>query len=164
LTYPFFHKDLLEYDIEDPIRETREWMYFLDFLKDYPDFKPYRTEWMVYDEDLKLSGSIDMVYENPDGSLNIYDWKRAKEISRLNSFNKFATTKCIRSMPDTNFWHYALQLNTYKAILERKYGKKVRDLYLIRLHPNADCYERIVLPDLSKEVEMLFDLRLQEVS
>lgn len=161
--YPYTHKDLLQYEMDDPINETKEWSYFLDYLQDHLHFKPYRTEWMIYDEDLKLSGSIDMVYENPDGSLNIYDWKRAKEITRTNSFNKFAITKAISSIPDTNFWHYALQLNTYKSILERKYGKVIKDLYLIRLHPNAESYEKIVLPDLSKEIQILFQQRLVDL-
>jgi nucleoside-diphosphate-sugar epimerase len=43
-----------------------------------------KFEWMIFDEDLKLAGSIDMVYENPDGTLSIYDWKRSKDISKIN--------------------------------------------------------------------------------
>ena len=68
-------------------------------------------------------------------------------------------------MPDSNFWHYALQLNTYKAILERKYDKRVTDLYLVRLHPDAEekTYELIKLPDLSKEISELFEERKKEV-
>ena len=26
--------------------------------------KPYRTEWMIYDKELKLAGSIDMIFIN----------------------------------------------------------------------------------------------------
>ena len=48
---------------------------FTEAVKDHPELKPYRTEWTIYDEDLKISGSIDMIYENPDGTLSIYDWK-----------------------------------------------------------------------------------------
>jgi DNA-binding beta-propeller fold protein YncE len=151
-----------ENELKDP---TKEWLYFLDFLRDYPDLKPYRTEWMIYDEELKLSGSIDMVYENPDGSLMIYDWKRSKEISRVNNFNEYAKTQCISHLPNSNFWHYALQLNTYKAILQRKYDKVVTDLYLVRLHPDAEegTYELLKLPDLSEYVRELFELRKQEI-
>ena len=29
-----------------------------------------------------------MVYENDDGTLMIYDWKRSKGISTINNFNK----------------------------------------------------------------------------
>ena len=142
-----------------------EWNYFINFIDNFPKLKPYRTEWIIFDEDLKIAGSIDMVYENPDGTLSIYDWKRSKDISMINHFNKFANNKIICHMPDSNFWHYALQLNTYKAILERNYGKKVTDLYLVRLHPDAEekTYELIKLPDLSKEINELFEERKKEV-
>jgi hypothetical protein len=120
---------------------------------------------MIYDEELKLAGSIDMVYENPDGTLSIYDWKRAKEIIQTNNFGKTATTKCVKHLPDTNYWHYSLQLNTYKAILEKQYGKKVTDLYLVRLHPNntQQTYELIKCADLSKEISELFDLKRKQM-
>lgn len=135
-----------------------EWQYFLNFVKDFPHLKPYRTEWTIYDEDVKISGSVDMIYENPDGTLSIYDWKRAKNITRVNNWNKFALPPQICHLPDSNFWHYALQLNTYKVIIEEKYGKKVTDLYLVRLHPDAEekNYELIKLPDLTTEVRQLF--------
>lgn len=142
-----------------------EFQYFNNFKSDYPELTPYRTEWMVYYEELKLSGSIDMVFENPDGTIQIYDWKRVQEIVYDTDYKKFATTSCISHLPDTNFWHYSLQLNTYKKILEEKYGKKVTGLYLICLHPDNvnKNYERIELPVLEKEMNDLFDLRRKEV-
>lgn len=138
-----------------------EWQYFINFVRDHPELKPYRTEWTVFNEDIKISGSIDMVFENPDSSLSIYDWKRSKIITRINTFNKFAITPCICHLPDSNFWHYALQLNIYKYILEAKYNKKVKDLYLVRLHPEAKekNYELIKLPDLKTEVTDLIEER-----
>ena len=162
----FTHKDLLEYYQENKNEnenENLEWIYFLKFLQDFPNLKPYRTEWTIYDESLKLAGSIDMVYENEDGTLSIYDWKRSKNITTVNPYNKFSITKSICHLPDSNFWHYSLQLNTYKCILEKKYNKKVKDLYLIRIHPNCeeDTYELIKIPDLSKEINDLFIERLK---
>lgn len=133
-----------------------EWNYFLKFVADFPQLKPYRTEWTVYHEELKLAGSIDMVYENPDGSLSIYDWKRSADIIKVNAWNKCAITKEIDWMPDSNFWHYSLQLNAYKMILETKYGKVVKDLYLVRLHPDSDNYELIQVPDLKNDINTLF--------
>ena len=137
-----------------------EWKYFLYFITNYPELKPYRTEWLVYDEDVKLSGSIDMVYENSDGSLSIYDWKRSKEITGANNFSKFALEPCIKHIPDTNFWHYSLQLNIYKTILERKYNKVIKELFLVRLHNNNTTYELIPVPFLDKEMDDLFKMRL----
>jgi hypothetical protein len=150
---------------KDKMDEQIEWEYFIQFVKDHPELKPYRTEWMIFDEELKLAGSIDMVYENPDGTLSIYDWKRSKNITAVNSFNKFAIEPIICHMPDSNFWHYSLQLNTYKYILEQKYNKKITDLYLVRLHPDAEenNYELIKLPDLSIELNELAKSRINKI-
>ncbi len=130
--------------------------------------RPFRTEWTVFHEEARLSGSIDMVYENidpatgeADGTLSIYDWKRCKEIVKTNAFGKCAITPEISHLPDTNFWHYCLQLNTYKAILEMKYGKVVTDLYLVCLHPDNKNgnYLRIKVADLQEEVRELISKR-----
>ena len=162
----------LHYDIEcyynymEVENDSIEFQWFLNFDEDYPELKPYRTEWMVYYEELKLSGSIDMVFENPDGTIQIYDWKRCQEIVNENSFGKTATTKCISHLPDTNFWHYALQLNTYKTILEHKYDKKVTGLYLVCLHPDNPYknYERICVPFLEKEMNDIIEYRKQQIA
>lgn len=158
--FEYYHKELYEIYRSDNLKnKSKEWEYFINFVKDHPHFKPYRTEWTIYDEDIKLAGSIDMVYENDDGTLSIYDWKRCKEITRINNFNKYALKECINYMPDSNFWHYCVQLNTYKSILERKYDKIVKELFLVRLHPDAEenNYELIQLPIITKEINTLFE-------
>jgi hypothetical protein len=133
---------------------------FESFLQDYPHLVPYRTEWLIYDDTVKMSGSIDMVYENvEDGTLSIYDWKRCKSIDKTNGWNKFAITECISHLPDSNFWHYSLQLNTYKTILERNYGKRVADMYLVRLHPDSSTYQLLKVPVLENEMNDLFELK-----
>ena len=150
------HNDIERYYNDIPVEnDSIEFGYFKQFVADYPDLKPYRTEWMVYYEELKLSGSIDMVFENPDGTLSIYDWKRCKKITRINTFNKFSITPFISHLPDSNFWHYSLQLNAYKMILETKYDKVVKDLYLVRLHPDSTNYELIQVPDLKNDIYTL---------
>lgn len=150
-------------DVED---DSPEYGFFKNFQGDYSHLVPYRTEWMVYYEELKLSGSIDMIYENPDGTLQIYDWKRCQEIKHEAEFGKYAKTTCISHLPDTNFWHYALQLNVYKTILEHKYGKKVTALYLVCMHPENKYknYQRIEVPFLDKEMADLIMLRKQELA
>ncbi len=162
----------MHYDIEcyynkqDVSNDSIEYQYFKRFLSDFAHLKPYRTEWMVYYEELKISGSIDMVFENPDGTLQIYDWKRCQEIQHETAFGKYAVTTCLSHLPDTNFWHYALQLNVYKMILEHKYGKTVTNLCLVCLHPDNSykTYERIEVPFLETEMQDLIQLRLAEVA
>jgi ATP-dependent exoDNAse (exonuclease V) beta subunit len=142
-----------------------EYAYFKEFYRDFPELKPYRTEWTVYYEELKLSGSIDMIFENPDGTLQIYDWKRSKGIEHESYGDKCAKTECINHLPDSNFWHYSLQLNIYRAILEEKYGKTITGLYLICLHPDNQnkSYQRIQAHDLRTEVADLFALRRKQI-
>jgi hypothetical protein len=93
----------------------------------------------------------------------IYDWKRCKEIKKAASFNQFAKTECIDHLPDTNFWHYALQLNTYRAILEEKYDKKVSELCLVCLHPDNDSFQLFKVPFMDNEIKSLFDLRRESL-
>jgi hypothetical protein len=185
----------MHYDIECyynnvPLQnDSIEYKYFQRFLHEFPTFDhvpsflktkdddpitkkpitlvPYRTEWMIYYEELRLSGSVDMVFENPeDGSIQIYDWKRCKEIVYENPYGKTALTESIRHFPDTNYWHYALQLNTYKTILEEKYEKRVTGLYLVCLHPDNPykTYDRIDVPFLEKEMATLFAERRAEIA
>jgi ATP-dependent exoDNAse (exonuclease V) beta subunit len=146
--------------------KSLEYQYFQDFVADYPDLIPFRTEWMVWNEDLKISGSIDMVFENQQGELIIYDWKRVKEITPEAAYeDTYSKTRCISHLPDTNFWHYALQLNMYKYILEEKYAKKVVGLFLVRLHPENvyKTYERVEIPCLVKEIKDLVAVRKEQI-
>lgn len=162
----------MHYDIEcfyngwDINNDSIEYKYFQKFVKDYPELKPYRTEWVIYHDEIKISGSVDMVFENPDGTIQIYDWKRCKEIPYDAFRNKTSSTECISHIQDCKFWHYSLQLNIYKTILEEKYGKIVTDLYLIALHPDNPykSYERLKVPFLPAEMESLFALRKQQIS
>jgi hypothetical protein len=154
---------------------TPEFKYFLNFNRDCvatdpPKLRPYRTEWTVFHEEARIAGSIDMVYEVVDSAaeqqqqqqrLAIYDWKRCREITKTNRANKFATHPAIEHIPDSNFWHYALQLNVYKHILQSKYGKTITDLYLVVLHPEAQNYQCVKLPDLQSEVAELFEERIR---
>jgi hypothetical protein len=132
---------------------------FKKFIADHPLLRCYRVEWMIFDEDVHLAGSIDFVSENDDGSLTIYDWKRCKEIKKTNGFGGSALTECISHLPDTNYWHYALQLNTYKTILERNYGKTIKAMFLVGLHPDWPTYQVLKVPDLRQEMADLFELR-----
>jgi len=138
-----------------------EWDFFIQFIADHPHLKPYRTEWLIYHEDIKVAGSIDMVYENPDGTLEIYDWKRCKDIIKVNDWNETATNPLLKHIPATNFWQYSLQLNLYKRILEDKYGKTVTKLCLVRLHPDNPeaTYELLEVPFMAAEIDTILSIK-----
>ena len=151
-------------EVIESYKGTPEYEYFMNFINDHPDLTPYRTEWNVYHEDYKLAGSIDMIFINDDGTLSIYDWKRCKNIDRFSDFGKKCKVKGLKHIGDTNYWHYALQLNIYKYILETKYGFQVRDLHLVVIHPENSFknYEKIQMPVIQNEVKILLDDHLSK--
>jgi hypothetical protein len=161
----------MHYDIEcyynkiPTENDSVEYGYFKQFVAAFPELIPYRTEWMIYHEELKLAGSVDMVYRDATGNLLIYDWKRCKEIVKVPKFMKYSHHPLVEYIIDSNYWHYCLQLNVYKWILQAKYGATVGDLYLVCLHPNNanGSFQRIKVADLQEEVEALFNDRLKSI-
>lgn len=141
-----------------------EWDYFMKYETKYRiprGYVPYRTEWLVFKEDLRLAGSIDMVYSKPDGTVAIYDWKRAKDIKLENEYQSGLTP--VDHLPDTNYWHYTLQLNVYASMLEQNYDMKVSELALVILHPNQESYCVMKLNRLKEEVESIFEHRRAQI-
>lgn len=128
-----------------------EWDYFKDYQRAYGSrFEPFRTEWLVFDEEHKVAGSIDMVYKKSDGTLAIYDWKRIEEVKTENRFQSGLGP--VAHLPDTNYWHYSLQLNVYRYIIQKHYGYTVSELALVVLHPNNRSWRVVKLNFLDDEV------------
>jgi hypothetical protein len=142
--------------------QTIEYKQFEQFQTENAEkLKAHRTEWMVYDEELDLAGSIDMVFENiDDGTLSIYDWKRSKEIKTKN-YSK--GVGIMNHLPDCNYIQYSLQLNIYKYILEKKYDKFIRDMYLVVMHPTYETYMKFEVMDLQTEVQQIMEDRKQHL-
>lgn len=139
-----------------------EMKYFSDYYNDHKDLIPYRTEWRLYDTELKIAGSIDMIFKGSDGTLKMHDWKRCKKIEDSNPFG-WGKYKCIEHLPDSNYWHYCLQLNTYKYMIEKNYGMKVTEMYIISMHPNNEnkSYLKYEIKDLQKEIGELMAIRMK---
>lgn len=160
----------LHYDIEAYYNNypqdnySIEYKYFINFNENQNHLKPYRTEWMIYDEELKIAGSIDMVFINDDNSLMIYDWKRSKNIIKTKPFLTFSNNEVISHIPDTNFWHYSIQLNTYKAIIEKNYNKIINKMVLVCLHPDNNDYIIYNVPNLQDEILSLFNIRRNQLN
>jgi hypothetical protein len=130
-----------------------EWDYFCSFQRDYVEkhgFIPFRTEWLVFDEAHKVAGSIDMIYKKPDGTLAIYDWKRTGELKTENKFQNGLGP--VAHLPDVNYWHYTLQLNVYRYILQTHYGYTVSELALVVLHPDNSSWRVSKLNFMDDEV------------
>jgi len=136
-----FYNDI---KVED---STEEFKQFLCFFNDHKHLTIYRTEWLVFSELFRITGSIDAVFKNSDGTITIGDWKRSKKIS-MTSFGNKPTFGIIPfdNLHDCNFFHYSLQLNLYRILLETFYDQTVTDMFLVVCHPDNDNNEYIKYP------------------
>jgi hypothetical protein len=149
--------------IDETVKTTKEWEYYQNFWRNVSqDLEPYRTEWEVWDEEYKLTGSIDMVFKRKsDGAFVIYDWKRSKEIKKDNKFDSGLGP--MDHLPNTNYWHYTLQLNVYRWFLQKHYGLTIVDLAIVIFHPNNTDYQIFHLDILDKEIKDMLDCRMRSV-
>jgi hypothetical protein len=119
---------------------------------------PFRTEWLVYDEVYKLTGSIDCVFYHPvSGKYIIRDWKMSKKISKF-GFGKTGQPP-LQHLADCNFTHYALQQNVYKFLLERNYGLKIDNMAIVIFHSSNDNFVEYDIPDMQPEIYDMLALR-----
>ena len=146
------------YNNEDHEKDSKEFSLFQMYL-DETNYNAFRTEWVIYDEESKISGSVDMVYKDPlDGKYIIADWKRSKEIKMSNRWQS-GNHPITHDLDDCNFIHYSLQLYIYKAILEKNYGIVVKDCFLVILHPSQEKYIKITTRNMEEYVKKIINMR-----
>jgi len=141
--------------------DSKEYGHFLKYFDMHKNLDAYRTEWEVYEETLKLAGSIDMLYQDENGDFHICDWKRSKGIKKENKFQKGKSP--LQHLDDCNFWHYSLQLNIYRKLLKLNYGIDVKSMFLVQLHPNYLTYNKYECPILDREVDLIFAQRINQL-
>jgi hypothetical protein len=151
---------------------NREAMQIESFFLDHPHLEPYRSEWIVWDLEHKIAGTIDAVFRNKlTGKLCIYDWKRVasglevdmtavkwgyrvKEDEWLPTLPDYIRNLLtpLEDIRDTKYWHYALQLNLYRYILEKNYGVLIDEMCLVQFHPTLDTYCLHQIPKMKDAV------------
>ena len=144
------------YNDVDHDKDSPEFRMFEEFVKDHPELEAFRSEWIVFDEESKVSGSIDMVYtrKNSKGETEyvIADWKRSKEIKMENRYQA-GKNQFTHHLDDTNFNHYSMQISLYKYVLEKNYGIKIAESFIVVLHPNQKEYIKIRTENMDRVVK-----------
>lgn len=147
-------------NVQEPIGIHHEIELFHKFVKEV-DFTPFRTEWRVFDEELGIAGTIDLACSCGDGTYELYDWKRSKslinECGEVCLDNRYHTRGIngLEHVPDTSYWHYVLQQNLYKRIVEKNYGLTIGAMHLVVLHPRYSSYHVIDVPCCPHEVDII---------
>lgn len=141
--------------------DDKDYSLFMQFANAYR-LNPYRSEWAVYDEDTNIVGVVDMLdYSN--GEYILYDWKRSDKIVeggqpiKENKFDEYGL-RPIDKVPNTDYWHYALQLSFYRYILEKNYGIRVKESRLVVLHPSLNLPVVLTVPYMIDEVNKIIEV------
>lgn len=144
-------------------RQKVDFQQFLAFKEDFGrgrPVRPYRTEWSVYDEEAGVAGQIDSLWETEDGSLLMVDWKRCSPAGKkpsdplqtlgpdVPSFRGERGLGLCAELPNTKFFHYCVQQNLYKFIVERHYGLRIDRMFLAQFHPLLESYHSVEVPDM----------------
>jgi hypothetical protein len=119
---------------------------------------PFQVEWRVYNTPLKLAGTIDFAALNEDGTIDLYDWKCTKQINTVNTYSKYSH---VVSLPDTNYWHYVVQLNLYKYLIEQNYNKQVRNMYLVSVHSSKTTFEKYEVTNIQEYIPTILEQLLK---
>ena len=142
--------------VNETVDISREWSYFKAFERN-TTFVPFRTEWRIYDADARMAGTLDFVCCRPDGTYEIYDWKRSNKIDP-NETNRWASgMNGLEHLTDTSYSHYCLQQNLYRYMLEKNYGIKVSRMNLVVLHPELPTYKVVSIPPMEREVSIILE-------
>ena len=156
----FFFKYKGKYvQIEEHIKLEHEYLQFMKFLKNHK-FRPFRTEWAIYDEELKIAGTIDMIHKRGE-VFDVYDWKRSHRIVdfwgnpiTINNFGEKGLGELCQ-IDDTPYWHYCIQQNLYRYILEKKYGMKVEKMYLVVFCDDVNEYKKLDVPYMDETINSI---------
>ena len=84
--------------------------YVQELISNFPAGSTFMREVKIYDPVQDMAGSIDFLIIEPDGTVNIYDWK-SQEIGQYQTDVKTYKEKA-----------YRIQLSEYKKILQTIYG------------------------------------------
>jgi very-short-patch-repair endonuclease len=156
----FLHEQIENFYLDQEYKKTEEFHLFENFVDENNHINPYRTEWRIFDEQHHIAGTIDLISENGNG-YEMYDWKRSKKV--VNSFNGEPIKNNqwqkgvgqLSDIDDTSYNRYCLQQSLYKYILEKNYGIKVSNMYLIVLYPEYDKYFKVEVPYLKDKAEYI---------
>lgn len=162
-------------DLKRHKNESPEIDQFINFVSDHKSMVPLRTEWLLRTSSkYKICGTPDIIFVNDETyksgkvlHLDIYDWKNSKKITKF-GFEKGYTP--LEKLPNSNYFHYSIQLNIYKYILETfyapiKFGNKlysdihVNNMFIIVMHENRSNYMKMQLPNFQEEVRSMFEIR-----
>lgn len=148
----------MEFDGVDPIRGSHLMMreQFIQFHKDIVGkLLPIVSEFVMGDQEFMLGGMLDQLFwSHTKQEFQIWDWK-------TNGKMEMHSNNCmydpISHIPDSNYWHYCLQLSIYKYMIEKWTNLKIGNMFIVWFNEKNESYQIIQVKPLMKEVQDMLE-------
>jgi len=147
------HKQIEDFLNTGDLGDTPEFQRFHKIFTKSGKGDPYRTEWMIFDEETGIAGTIDYVYK-VGNQFAMTDWKRSKGIKRENRWQQ--AFQPVAHLPACNFSEYSLQQNIYRLILLKHYNITIEKMALARFYD--DAFEAVQVPLMEEEAAKVMAL------
>jgi ATP-dependent exoDNAse (exonuclease V) beta subunit len=114
------------------------------------------VEHLTFDPDLEIAGTVDLLAKHKTkNNFFILDWKTNKDLDLNNKYRCYGLGLA-RSIPDTPYGHYCLQLNLYQYLLNLEgVLPKNSKIFRILLHCTDKGTEKIFIPDYQNLIKIM---------
>lgn len=113
-----------------------------------------QSELLLYNDEYKIAGTADIIWEHEDGTFTVGDFKTNKKFNYYSSYNEWMLNP-ISHLSECQYNKYAIQLSIYAYMYELMTGKKCRGMVLFYLNQNTGKLTPIFCNYLKHEVMLL---------
>ena len=142
-----------------------EFHMFLNFYDECiipQNLKFFAAEKVIELPEHNIAGTVDALFEKPNGEYVMIDWKRSKHLiidgyPRKYGFGRGLSV--LSHLDNSSYYKYEMQQSFYKYILEKKYNMPISSMILVVLHPDYNNYFTIKLSKYrEKEVREIIEI------
>lgn len=112
---------------------------------------------VLFDENLKIAGEVDILAIDKDGNFNIYDIKTSTEKGWKNYDSQYQPGSLTKRNNHTN------QLSAYNNLLFNQYGIKAKDLGIIPFQITYNENGKISDSKKLKDIEIIYDPEIEKL-
>jgi hypothetical protein len=145
------HSNIQQQLVDGEVRGEKidEFRHFEAFIAG-KDWHPLMVEEQVFCAEAGIAGTVDAVFEQPNGDVVICDWKRAKKMKFDNRWQKAKPP--IQHLDDCDLSKYSLQLSLYRHLLRDRLAGRNVSLMLINF---TDRFTEIPIREHHDEIQAL---------
>ena len=130
-------------------------------------YKPYRSEYMIYNEYLLIAGTVDAVYTTSDNDFIVVDWKitdkSTTDLKKTNHDKKKTKRKKLL-IGNNTLNKYKLQVALYSFMLKTSYQINITKASVVLLRTNGTFEEVSVdLNEFENILDTILNMRKEDV-